>query len=64
MIRRLIQVCALILNKILAEEASILNGATVGTYELDSTYSWNDIAICDGNFKDMMTSTTDNNNNG
>ena len=42
-----------------AEEESILKGATLGNYDVDSEQTWNSLALIDGNFKSLITSTWD-----
>ena len=44
-----------------AEEKSILDGATVSKFtDFEPTWTWNEVAGIDGNFKSLFTTNFDN----
>ena len=43
-----------------AEEQSILDRATLSSYDIDFSTSWNEMALIDGNFKSKYSTTNYN----
>ena len=37
----------------LGEEASVLKGATMGSYEIYNAFNWNPVSLIDGNFQSV-----------